>query len=256
MRILKLSILAFLFSAFNASAQEIKISETGTLNQVYEESVESENLLSFNDLDLEFGYVLYQAEIDIETDDAILDIENVRDYGVVYIDGKLQGIVTDNNKKMTLTLAPGKYQLSIYVENIGRITYGPEILDNNKGLFGSINLDGNEIEEWTMTPLNIKNCDINQLEFGNDETNSLPSFHRGSFDIDTPNNCYLDIRGWGMGEVWINGNYIGSYWENEKQQSIQISAENLLAGKNTITIFEMKNNNQKAMNISDNPIFK
>ena len=30
----------------------------------------------------------------------------------------------------------GIHKLSIYTENIGRITYGPEILDNSKGIYG------------------------------------------------------------------------------------------------------------------------
>jgi len=40
--------------------------------------------------------------------------------------------------------------LRIYAENIGRITYGPEILDNLKGLFGRITLDGEALSGWKI----------------------------------------------------------------------------------------------------------
>lgn len=251
------SIITLLFSFITAlSAQEIFITETGGLDQVYEDTTESENLLPFNDLNIEFGYVLYQAEVEIKSEESVLELENVRDYAAVYLNNNLQGAITDRNKRLTLNAAPGKYTLQLYTENIGRITYGPEILDNSKGLFGSITLDGQEIENWIIIPLNIKNYNIENLQFETKSPDGLPTFHKGYFDIETPEDTYLDISGWGMGEVWVNGNYVGSYWEEEKQQSIQIPAENLLKGKNEIVIFELKNNSRKTMRLSAEPVFK
>lgn len=249
-----IAILLFSFS-LALPAQEIPITGTGVLEQVYEEAVESEGLLSFNDLNMEFGYVLYTAEIEIESDESILELENVRDYAVVYLDSELQGAVTDNNKKLTLNVPPGKYTLRLYAENIGRITYGPEILDNSKGLFGSITLDDEEIENWTIIPLNIKECDVSGLQFDAGNAEQLPSFYKGYFKVDAPQGIYLDISGWGMGEVWINGNYMGSYWEEEKQQSIQVPVENIVEGRNEIIIFDLKNNAQKSMRLSGTPVF-
>ncbi|HCO68097.1 MAG TPA: hypothetical protein DIT04_10145 [Dysgonomonas sp.] len=252
-----LSVLLFSLFSYTGYTQEVQITETASLEQVYGESTESESLLPFNDLDIEFGYVLYQTELEIESPEAVLEIENVRDYAVIYIDDKLQGTVSDNNKKLTLNTVPGKYTLKIYTENIGRITYGPEILDNSKGLFGNINLEGRDIENWTIIPLHIKDCDINELQF--EEMNSytqLPSFYKGYFNIGTTQDTYLDISGWGMGEVWINGNYVGSFWEEEKQQSIQIPADNLIKGKNEVVIFELKNNKRTSVRLSETPVFK
>ncbi len=251
------SIITLLFSfAIALPAQEILITETGGMEQVYKDTTESKNLLPFNDLNIEFGYVLYQAEVEIKSEESVLKLENVRDYAAVYLDNKLQGAITDRNKRLTLDAAPGKYTLRFYAENIGRITYGPEILDNSKGLFGSITLDGEEIENWIIIPLNIRDYDTESLQFEVKGAVALPSFHKGHFDIEIPEDIYLDISGWGMGEVWVNDNYIGSYWEEEKQQSIQIPAENLLMGKNEIIIFELKNNFQKTMRLSAEPVFK
>ena len=256
MKKLYISFILIFFLSVSLSGQEIVLNERASLEQVYLDTYESENLLPMNDLNMEFGYVLYQTEIEMEGDEAELVLENIRDYAAVYLDGKLQGSVTENRKKLTLNAAEGKHTLQLYAENIGRITYGPEILDNSKGLFGSITLDGVEIENWAMIPLNVKDCDIAALTFDDGVTSELPSFHKGTFDINTPKDVYLDISGWGMGEVWINGKYMGSYWEEEKQQSIQIPASDLKEGKNEIVVFELKNNKLKAMKLSDNPIFK
>ena len=114
--------------------------EVAALEQVYGDVQESEGLLPMNELGIEFGYALYEAEITVEDVDPILAVENIRDYASVYVDGRLQGWITDNQKNIKLTVSTGTHHLQLYAENIGRITYGPEILDNSKGLFGSITL--------------------------------------------------------------------------------------------------------------------
>lgn len=236
--------------------QEIVLDKKATLEQVYQETFESENMLPMNDMNVEYGYVLYQTEITTESNNAELELENVRDYAVVYVDGKLQGTLSNNQKKIQLETSTGKHKLQLYVENIGRITYGPEILDNSKGLFGNITLDGGDIENWTMITLNIKDFPLENLTFQNGIQDELPCFHEGTFNVSSLEKFYLDISGWGMGEVWINNKYMGSYWEQEKQQSIQIQSDNLVLGENKIVVFELKNNQQKTMKLTNKPIFK
>lgn len=248
-------IILSLFS-FSIFAQKVQMEGTASLEQVYGEQFESETLLTMNDMDIDFGYVLYQAEVTIESGNARLEFENVRDYAAIYANGELQGTATDSRKKLTLPGPEGKYLLQCYVENIGRITYGPEILDNSKGLFGSVTLDGKEIENWTMIELRISDCDVNALVFTEQKTATAPCFYKGGFALDAVKDVYLDITGWGMGEVWINGQYMGSYWEEEKQQSIQVPASVLVGGRNEVIVFELKNNNQASMQLSDAPVFK
>jgi hypothetical protein len=55
--------------------------------------------------------------------------------------------------------------------------------------------------------------------------------------------------------VWINGHYLGSFWDEEKQQSILIPAEILAEKGNRIVVFDLKNNDPGAtMRLSDKPI--
>lgn len=237
-------------------AQEIVFNKKASLDQAYQKAVEAEDLLPMNDLNMEFGYVLYQTEITTQAESEDLELENVRDYAVVYVDGKLLGRLTDNHKKIDIKTPAGKYLLQIYVENIGRITYGPEITDNLKGLFGEVTLAGNKILNWKMIPLMIKQYPVKNLVFEDRKETALPGFYKGNFKIDEIKKTYLDITGWGMGEVWVNQKYIGSYWEEEKQQSILITSEDLVKGENEIVVFELKNNRQKTMKLSQIPVFK
>ena len=127
---------------FRAGAQELKMTECAPLTQIYGEVSESDELLPMGDVGVEFGYVLYQAAITVPAGEAALELENVRDYAAVYLDGVFQGTLTDNRKTLVLKAETGQHTLQLYVENIGRITYGPEILDNSKGLFGEARLAG------------------------------------------------------------------------------------------------------------------
>ena len=237
-------------------AQEITFNKQAELKQAYLKQVDSEALLPMNDLNMEFGYVLYEADMVTESESEELELENVRDYAAVYVDCKLQGTLTGNRKKIAIKANLGKHLLQLYVENIGRITYGPEITDNSKGLFGEVTLNGNDIGQWKITPLNIKKYPVKDLKFDARNESEAPSFYKGTFELNTLKNTYLDISGWGMGEVWVNNKYVGSYWEEEKQRSILISSENLVQGKNEVVVFELKNNQQKTMKLSETPIFK
>jgi len=246
-----------MFSGQALIAQDIILEQKAGLSQVYQKTIAAENVLSMNDLNVEFGYVLYQTEIETHTESEELELENIRDYAAVYVDGQLQGAVNDSRKSLALQVKQGKHQLQLYVENIGRITYGPEITDNSKGVFGEVTLDGNKLQNWKMIPLHVRNYPIKDLVFEQKkEGDDTPGFYKGEFETKQLKKIYLNMTGWGMGEVWLNKKYLGSYWEEEKQQSILIPLEELIAGKNEIVIFELKNNQQKKVSLSTTPIFK
>jgi len=250
-----LSLVFSLISILYSMAQEVRMTEKATANQIFGLQVTSDKLLPMSDLNMDNGYVLYQSKINIESEDAVLEVENIRDYATVYINGVFQGVLNDNQKKITLLSKPGNYTMQLYAENIGRITYGPEILDNSKGVFGSICVDGKDVDNWEITELKVKGCSVNKLIYS-EKNIKIPCFHKGYFSIESPEEIYLDITGWGMGEAWINGQYAGSYWEAEKQRTIQIPASILKKGINDVVVFELKNNEQKVARLSNVPVFK
>lgn len=254
-RLLLIGLCASLF--LSTFAQTIQMTEMASLEQVYDEKQESESLLPMNELGLDAGgYVLYEAEVEAGGESMELSAENVRDYAAVYIDGKLVGGMTDERKVLKFPVVPGKHRLQLYVENIGRITYGPEILDNSKGLFGVFAADGQEIDNWSMIPLMVRDCEVDGLNFSPVTPTELPCFYRGTFTLDKLRDIYLDVSGWGMGEVWINGSFAGTYWEAEAQQSVQVTADLLREGENKVVVFELKNNGKRTLAVSDKAVFK
>ena len=212
--------------------------------------------MSMNELGMDFGYVLYEAAISADVEENKLELENVRDFAAVYVDDRLVGKLTDENKSISFKTTLGEHRLKLYAENIGRITYGPEILDNSKGLFGKALLNGTVIDNWKMTPLEVRDCQVDELQFSACEETATPGFYRGTFQQEAPGEVHLDISAWGMGEVWVNGQYAGSYWSESTQQSVPVSASALREGKNQIVIFELKSIGTQVVRLSDTPIFK
>lgn len=238
-------------------AQEIAFREYAPLDAVYGEVWESDELLPMQEIGVESGYVLYETEIESESEVSGLVLDHVRDYAAVYLDDRFAGSLTDARNSLPLQVPAGRHRLRLYVENIGRITYGPEILDNSKGLFGQALLGGEPIGGWRIIPLLIRESDLAQLDFGPlGERLSGPGFRRGVFDCAEPADCYLDVSGWGMGEVWLNGHYLGSFWDEEKQCSIRIPARTLLSEGNVLVVFDLKNCDPAArMRLSAKPVF-
>lgn len=56
------------------------MSQTAPLEQVYGETVEDDALLPMNELDMDFGYALYETTVDVEEENPTLTIET---YGIM-----------------------------------------------------------------------------------------------------------------------------------------------------------------------------
>ena len=219
-------------------AQQIEITEMAGLAQIFGEAQDNDVPLSMNDMDMvSGGYLLYETEVEANGEEAVLAVENIRDYAAVYV-------------------PEGTHKLQLYVENIGRITYGPEILDNTRGLWGVITYADNELDGWTMTPIEVKECAVGELVYEAFKPTEMPGFFKGTFSLDASREVHLNMSGWGMGEVWVNNEFVGTYWENNLQQSIQVPAGNLKEGENTVVVFELKNNGNSSLSLSDKIVFK
>ena len=60
-----------------------------------------------------------------------------------------------------------------------------------------------------------------------------------------------------MGEVWLNGCYLGAFWNEEKQQSIRIPDDLLRRTGNMLVVFDIRNcDPTTCMQLSTNPVFK
>lgn len=210
--------------------------------------------LSFEDLNQAYGYVLYRTKIS-GGKKAILKIDSLRDYGIVYINGKKQGVLDRRlgQDNLTVNVPAGEATLDIFVENMGRINFGPNLLHNKKGILGAVHFDGKALKNWTMFSLPFTAVKKEQLV---NTSNNLdgPVLKSGKFTLSDAKDTYLDMRKWGKGMVWVNGHNLGKYWSIGPQQTLYLPAEWLRKGENEVVVLELIKNDQNILTSLDKAI--
>lgn len=187
-----------------------------------------------------------------------LELENVRDYAAVYLDGVFQGALTDNRKTLTLKAEPGRHTCSSMSKTSAASPTARRFSTTRKdssakpASAAKRSPAGRSPRSKCATPIPKPSSSKPSARA------TRPVSGAGSSTVRrTKEPVYLDVSGWGMGEVWINGHYLGSFWDEEKQQSILIPAEILAEKGNRIVVFDLKNNDPGAtMRLSDKPVFK
>jgi beta-galactosidase len=195
--------------------------------------VRADRPLSMEDLGQSYGLTLYRTAI-TTPGRRLLEVRDVRDYAIVYLDGKKVATLDRRHKMRSVELEVGSVpaRLEILVENGGRINYGREILANRKGIDGTVTWGGTELTGWSMNALPCASAPAPSGGTG-------PDVYRGSFTLTTPGETYLDMRGWGKGVVWVNGHNLGRYWYIGPQQTLYLPGAWLRAGANEITVVEL-----------------
>ena len=217
----------------------IDLKQVTSIFDILPEPKLSPNPLTFEDLNQDYGFVLYRTVIS-DGKSGWLKIKDLRDYGIVFLNGKRIGILDRrlNQDSLQIELSAGKAFLDILVENLGRINFGPYLLKNNKGITEKVILNETELTGWQMFSLPFDNINAKPIKGKSFNTNS-PVLRKGTFSLQTTGDTYLDMRQWGKGCVWINGHHLGRYWEIGPQQTIYIPAEWLVKEKNEIVILEL-----------------
>lgn len=195
--------------------------------------------LTFEELNQDYGFVLYRTTI-TDGKSGWLKIKDLRDYGIVFINGQRVGILDRrlNQDSLYIELPNGKITLDILVENMGRINFGSYLLKNKKGITEKVELNQQELTDWQMFSLPFENIDAIAIK-GNTFAANAPVLRKGIFNLQNKGDTYLDMQKWGKGCVWVNGHHLGRYWEIGPQQTLYLPAEWLVKGQNEIVILEL-----------------
>jgi len=210
--------------------------------------------LTFEDLNQAYGFMLYRTIVDGGVS-GTLKIKDLRDYGIIFINGKRVGVLDRRHKQDSLQvhLPKGKVKLEILVENLGRINFGPYLLKNKKGITEKVLLAGKELKNWKMYTLPFSS--VNGLAFKAGKINAgSPVIKKGTFDLKKVADTYLDMRNWGKGVVWVNGHNLGRYWSVGPQQTIYLPAEWLKKTNNEVVVLELLKSDQTTLKTLSKPI--
>lgn len=241
------------------SPQAVMIDSTGR-RHLASFTRKSEKPKSFEELDQNSGFILYETTLPKTTrDPALLKFADLRDRAYVYVNRQFVGILSRENKiySLPLGLSLGK-EIQILVENEGRINYG--IANDFKGILGNVFYDQLVLLNWTMTGFPLENYEkIEELTtavrkkyktenqpsalFAKSYLKSGPTIFHGEFNLKAEDigDTYLDTTNWGKGIVFINGFNLGRYWPLVGPQiTIYVPKEILRVGTNKIAMLELQ----------------
>lgn len=200
-----------------------------------------DNPLTFEQLNQGDGYVWYSKKF-TQPISGKLELKGLRDYAIVYVNGKKVAELNRYYKKYDCDIdIPFNATLDIVVENMGRINYGSQINANTKGIISPVIINGETITgNWEMYKLPMS-TEPQLTKNKNTGKINRPTLYQGSFTLSKTGDTFLDMRDWGKGIVFVNGINIGRYWSVGPQQTLYLPGCWLKKGKNTILIFEQKN---------------
>ncbi|KAG5675365.1 hypothetical protein PVAND_005274 [Polypedilum vanderplanki] len=223
-------------------------------------SIESNTLLTFEQLKQFSGFVLYETELPkLTRDPANLLITDLRDRALVYVDEEYVGLLSRENVINTLPInADYGSKLSILVENQGRINF--QIADDYKGIRGTVavqTFDASsnnlyEFNNWTITGFPFdKSVDLEslartsngyQIDSSGLALNGPIIFHATLTINDNEEifDTYWDTSDWNKGFLFVNGFNLGRYWSVGPQITMYIPKDILQHGKNAIFLVELQ----------------
>jgi len=212
------------------------------------------NPLTFEDMNQAYGYMIYKTNV-TGGKKAELKIDGLRDYGIVFIDGERKGTLDRRlgQEELQLDIPAGVHKLEIFVENMGRINFGPNLLKNKKGIIGEVSFAGNVLKSWTMYSLPFDQVETSKIK-GSKLSGNTPRLKLGTFDVVNPTDTYLDFRKWGKGVLWVNGHNLGKYWSIGPQQTIYLPAEWQKKGKNEVVVLELNKPENNVLTSLSQPI--
>jgi beta-galactosidase len=218
---------------------EFALTRSASLWEHLPKPVESEQPLTMEQVDQEYGYILYRKQLAGGLRGAKLQLDHLYDFGLVYIDGKLIGTLDRHYHQDTIALDTEKSaQLDILVENTGRLNSTKWMRDERKGMRGAM-LDGQPLVGWQIYSLPMTDFPAMKADA---VKNAAPHFASGSFELKETGDTYLDVRALGKGLIWINGHALGRFWNIGPQGTLYLPGPWLKKGRNEVVIFELLGN--------------
>ncbi|MGM9342544.1 glycoside hydrolase family 35 protein [Streptomyces salinarius] len=197
--------------------------------------------LSFEELALDSGLVLYEAQPLLPPGNHELTVTGLHDRAQVYVDDAPVAVLDRETATFTVPGNGARVRLALLVENQGRINYGP-LLGLRKGILGGVRVERRLVHGWTMRPLPLDRWtpqDLARLAA------AAPSDGRAGFAtavlaVAEPADTWVALPGFGKGFLWVNDALLGRYWEIGPQTTLYLPGPLLHSGDNTLTVLELE----------------
>lgn len=217
--------------------------------------IESEKLLTMEDVDQAYGYILYRTQI-ASSPGGDLAIDGLHDYAQIYLDKKLIGTLDRRigQSQLALPAIPGPAALDILVENTGRVNFTSVIRTERKGITGSVTLAGKNPQHWQIYKLPMTNLAALHFMSGTCEGPCFYRFSLKTAPVEPSKNLpdtFLNTHGIAKGVAFLNGSPLGRFWLVGPQFALYTPGPWLKTGSNEITIFDLGGKGSESLTTSD-----
>ena len=233
------------------SVPEFKLTEYKPLSNGISDEKESSKPLSFEDMDMGWGTMVYTTTLPEVKAGATLTGE-FHDFAQVYLNGKYVGKIdrVKNEKSLELPAAAAGSELTIVVEGMGRINFGRAIKDY-KGIIGNVSIStSDEVCDITLNPKQWNNQTIpddyttavKALDAPQNKMRGLQTragYYRGYFNISKVGDTFINMEAFGKGQVYVNGHALGRFWQIGPQQTLYLPGCWLKKGKNEVVVLDV-----------------
>lgn len=208
--------------------------------------------ITFEELGQDFGYVVYTTTIEFQpTSPTTLAVPGISDRGYVYTRATRAVLSNDHLTYSVPVVVQKGENLTIIVENTGRINFGPGNKDL-KGIVSNVTLGGHLLTNWTMegvplsTPGQLSLLSKFLTTLNGEPKFEVPGVFFGYFMLprgQEPLDTFLDPTGFGKGVAILNGVNLGRYWPSiGPQVTLYVPGTLLLPYPqvNLVALFEME----------------
>ncbi len=235
------------------SIARFELTESASMFDLARDPVRAPAPKTFEALGQGYGFVLYRTQSS-KLLNARLEINELRDYGIVFEGGRRLGELDRrlHQNSLDVTLEGGE-NLDILVENMGRTNFGPKLLDDAKGITQNVTLNGKPLSPWSMFRLPL--TDLKGLKFTSKPA-TAPAFYRANFELQSTGDTFFDMRGWGKGNIWVNGHNLGRHWRIGPQRSAFCPGVWLNQGRNEIVVLDLESGSSRFISSGTHAIWE
>ena len=196
--------------------------------------------LTMEDVDQNYGYILYRAKVKDYECATDIQLEDAADRVQIFQNGKYLFTAFGDNlwEKFEIGDRVTGATIDLLCENFSRENFGTGLENQRKGIRGGVRINDHRHFGYDIYTLPLEQEQLNKLDFNSGYSEGVPAFYQFELVAEELGDTFLDFEGFGKGCAFINGFHLGRFWENGPQKRLYLPAPLLKKGKNTIIIFE------------------
>ena len=211
--------------------------------------------LTMEEIDQNYGYVLYRTAIKENETVKEIRLEGAADRVNIYLDNKFicTAFAESICEKFEIEREISGGRLDLLCENIGRENFGTGLENQRKGISGGVKINDHRQYGFDIFPISLEVDQVKNIDFSSGFKDNVPAYYKFDIEVEEPCDTFLDTTGFAKGCAFINGFNLGRFWDIGPQKRLYLPAPLLKKGTNTIVIFEIEGKASDSITLCDKP---